>query len=483
MHARVAVLTVALAAALTSGLLAATTAADAGPVAVPRVNWTSYLHDATHSSVSPATAITPANAAGLAARWTWTPPAATASQPKARFDASPVVWRGTVFIGSQTGEMFAVNLDTGALRWRRFLGFTPRLSCSAKGITATAALAADPATGRVALYAVSGDGRLWSLDPSTGAVNWQVAAIAESTTVSDFYPWASPVVVGGRIYVGLSSSCDNPLVPGGVLAFDQATGAAAGGYATTPPGVPGASVWTTPAVDPKTGMFVTTGNLLDLAGPGDGPAIVRVDPGTMARLDAWRMPLAEQVADSDFGSSPTVFTATIGGVSTRMVGACNKNGIYYAWRARNLAAGPVWRRAVGPALPNPDVAHLCLAAAVWDRAHGRLVVAGNAVTIGGVDYPGSVWSLDPATGAVRWQVGIASGPPLGSPSLDAGGVLAVPVIDYHAWTGSVELLDAATGAHLATLAAGQPDFAQPAFADGSLVVATEGSLTAYSPTG
>ena len=30
-----------------------------------------------------------------------------------------------------------------------------------------------------------------------------------------------------------------------------------------------------------------------------------------------------------------------------MIGACNKNGIYYAWRRQNLAAGPVWQRQVG----------------------------------------------------------------------------------------------------------------------------------------
>ena len=40
--------------------------------------------------------------------------------------------------------------------------------------------------------------------------------------------------------------------------------------------------------------------------------------------------------------SPTIFNATINGVSTPMVGACNKNGFYYALRQSSLSAGPVW---------------------------------------------------------------------------------------------------------------------------------------------
>ncbi len=37
-----------------------------------------------------------------------------------------------------------------------------------------------------------------------------------------------------------------------------------------------------------------------------------------------------------------LFSATIGGVNRQLVGAVNKNGIYYVLDRNDLAAGPVW---------------------------------------------------------------------------------------------------------------------------------------------
>jgi len=87
---------------------------------------------------------------------------------------------------------------------------------------------------------------------------------------------------------------------------------------------------------------------------------------TLAKLASWQVPLSQQVKDSDFGGSPTLFTATIGGTPTGMVGACNKNGTYYALQRGNLAAGPVWQMQVGAgASGGPQ----CDAAAIWDGTH------------------------------------------------------------------------------------------------------------------
>ena len=66
----------------------------------------------------------------------------------------------------------------------------------------------------------------------------------------------------------------------------------------------------------------------------------------MAKQDEWTAPNS-LTSDLDFGSSPTLFPQRSSGTATPMVGACNKNGIFYAWRQGNLAAGPVWSRQVG----------------------------------------------------------------------------------------------------------------------------------------
>ena len=135
--------------------------------------------------------------------------------------------------------------------------------------------------------------------------------------------WDSPLVYAGNIYVGISSQCDKPLVRGGLEEFSQATGAAENTYWSTPAGTVGASIWSSPAAS-GTSVFVTTGN--GASSSSDGFSIVKLS-ASLSKLDIWTVPAAECDADSDFGGSPGIWSANIGGVSTKMVGACNKNGI------------------------------------------------------------------------------------------------------------------------------------------------------------
>jgi hypothetical protein len=192
----------------------------------------------------------------------------------------------------------------------------------------------------------------------------------------------------------------------------------------------------------------------------------------------WTIPGITNV-DDDLGASPTLFEATLKGVSTPMVGACDKNGLFYAWRANNLAAGPVWTRQVGdPANPSSSSLDMCLAAATWDASDRGLFHASNSTTIGGTAYPASVRRLNPATGASVWQVGLRTGPVLGTATLDGAGVLAVTT--YHRSTSSLYLVNAANGAIVRTIALDGLAFPQPAFADQYLFIATGASLTAWA---
>jgi hypothetical protein len=64
---------------------------------------------------------------------------------------------------------------------------------------------------------------------------------------------------------------------------------------------------------------------------------------TLAVKSAWSVPKSQQIEDSDFGGSPMLFSATIGGVNRQPGwGAVNKNGNYYVLDRNNLASGPVW---------------------------------------------------------------------------------------------------------------------------------------------
>ena len=160
-----------------------------------------------------------------------------------------------------------------------------------------------------------------------------------------------------------------------------------------------------------------------------------------------------------------------------MVGACNKNGIYYALRASNLAAGPVWQRKIGNAYPHGPGE--CDAAAVFDGSH--LYLPSNGTKINGKAYEGSVRKVNPATGAIAWQRGV-TGPVIGTPGMDGAGVIAAQSYGSAANKNGVFLIDASNGKLLKTISYGKSSiFGQPVFADQYLLVASTGSqgLTAY----
>ena len=433
------------------------------------VNWPAYLHGNGHSSDSgSATAITPASVAHLRRAWTWKPAGPTMAGQPSGLLASPTVVNGRIYIGANTGVFYALDEATGHVIWHRFLGFVPTLTCGKLGIVSTATVAKDPVTSALTVYVAGGDGYLYALNAATGAVAWRSVIAIPSTTVSDYYDWSSPTIAGQRIYVGVSSNCDKPLVVSGLKEYDQATGSQLAFYQTYPGHSVTPSIWSSAAVSTTTHtVFVTTGN-----GPGgDSESVVRLAADGLARQDAWEVPAGQHGSDSDFGGSPTLFSAVLGGAAVPMVGACNKNGTYYAWRQDRLHAGPVWQRAVGaPYTGGPQ----CDAAAVWNGKH--LFVAANKTTINGTAFAGSVRMVNPATGAYLWQRGL-SGAPIGTPTLDGAGVLAVT---EYVKAGQLVIINAATGAVLRTIATG-PDFGQPVFADNKMLVPTQNNgLWAYT---
>lgn len=442
--------------------------------ATPASNWPAFLYGPQHSSYNAAaTAITPGNLASLTHAWTWTPPAPTATGQPSGLEASPTVVNGVVYIGANTGWFYALNESSGAVLWKHFLGYVTGTTCGPLGIVSTATVQPAPGGGPLTVYVAGGDGYLYALSAATGAVNWKSVIGIPSTTVNDYFDWSSPTVVNGNIYVGVASNCDAPLVKGGLKEYNQSTGALENFYQPYAGHSIEPSIWSSAAVDASgSHVFVTTGN-----GPGgDSVSMVRLNATTLAREDAWAVPSTQHGSDSDFGGSPTLFTADLGGVSTPMVGACNKNGVYYALKQANLAAGPVWSNAIGAQYTSGPQ---CDAAGIWDGSH--LYISGNQTTIGGVSYPGSIQMVNPATGAALWQLGLA-GPPIGSPTMDGAGIIAVTqyALSSAAKAYNVDFVNAATGALLRSINIG-PDFGQPVFADNKVFVPSQNrGLLVYS---
>src|SRR5450631_3202571 len=164
----------------------------------------------------------------------------------------------------------------------------------------------------------------------------------------------------------------------------------------------------------------------------------------------------------------------LGGAPTEMVTACNKNGFLYAFNASSISAGPVWDFQVGAGTGNGVLS--CLGAAIWNGTN--LFEPGNATTINGTAYNGSMREMDPATGTPIWQTGLP-GIILGSPSMDAAGVIAAST--YGGTTNGTYLLNATSGAVLKAIGLGK-EFSQPVFADGFLILATQGGgINVYTP--
>jgi outer membrane protein assembly factor BamB len=443
------------------------------------VNWPAYQFGAAHGSYNPsATAITAANAASLVQAWKWVPaPPTMTGQPVAQLNASPTVYNGRIYIGAKTGVFYALNETTGAVAWQRFIGFQPKLTCAAQGFVSTATVAPDPSTGSPTVYVGAPTGEVYALDASDGSVRWSTKVVTPSSTVNDYFLWSSPAVANGRVYIGISSACDKPLVRAGVVALNQADGAIVGTYYTEAAGQKGASVWSSVAVDPGDGsVFVSTGNPASKTKPGDAYSIVRLDGQTMQKTGIWTVPVSDQTSDADFGASPVLFTATIGGVSTGLVAACDKNGMLYALRRSDLAAGPVWSVRIGAAGSDPNS---CIGGLAWDGS--RLYQGGNSTAIGGTAYNGSLRALNPDTGAPIWQTGLHNAI-ISTPTVNGSGVVAVGTLSFGSTTNTAYLFNAATGAVVRTFPTRGGLFGQMTFADNYVFVPTvSGGLRAYRP--
>ena len=156
--------------------------------------------------------------------------------------------------------------------------------------------------------------------------------------------------------MGSASHCDKPLTRGAVVGFTQSTGKEFARFFTVPSGLLGGGVWSSVAVASDGSVYASTGTQpTGTTNRYDSVSIVRLDGSTLTKLGSFTVPNSELGGDGDFGGSPTVFG--------NMVGACNKNGIYYALNRTTMAL--VWELQVGAKSSSASPAQ-CSAAAIYD---------------------------------------------------------------------------------------------------------------------
>src|SRR5262249_40870012 len=152
-----------LSVALVAPLLAiAVPAAPTAVAASPNEDWPTFLHDVARSSASGEKTLSPSTVGALKLKFTF-----AAGGPIA--DSAAIVGN-VLYLGDWAGYEYAVNVVSGALIWKTYLGMTNDPVCVPKslGITSAAAVV------NGVVYVGGGDAYWYALDATTGNVLWKV---------------------------------------------------------------------------------------------------------------------------------------------------------------------------------------------------------------------------------------------------------------------------------------------------------------------
>ena len=445
------------------------------------------------------------NVSGLTVKWQFRTQNDVSATPSV--DATG----GYVYFPDWSGYLYKLNAATGAAVWTHKM--TDYGLCPAAMSRTTPTL-----YGTMVIVGASAPitnpnpcgSYLLALNASDGSLIWSTALDPDLNSAST----GSPIIYNGVDYVGVSSSEEkltNPTFRGSLVAVSLANGQILWQTYLVPNGYTGAAIWSgTPVIDlTRNQIYVTTGNnylvpesvqaceqaaqfnlkaiLACQASNNYDDSIVALDLATgkvkwgqrCSVDDAWIAACLlygsacpdPAGSDFDFGSGANLFTANINHTPTQLVGAGQKSGAYWALSPQSGAIQ--WSTAVGPGGMVGGIQ--------WGTAsdNQRIYVAisnTNQKTYrlqpSGVSWNGGSWAaLDPATGAILWQVpdrGWSTVHP-GQHALAMGPVTVANGVVYVAsMSGYMYALDAATGATLWSFRAPGSVNAAPAVVNGTL---------------
>jgi polyvinyl alcohol dehydrogenase (cytochrome) len=350
---------------------------------------------------------------------------------------------------------------------------------------------------------------MFAVDAGTGALRWKTKVDSDPAAIVT----SSAVISGGIVYAGVSSKAEalsaEPTFRGSAIALDARTGKLLWKRYTVPEGYTGGAVWgSTAVVDHKTGLlYVSTGNnyttpdgvcgMPDETGCTPPPAANHID--SILALDlrsgaiVWSRPtltadtwtVAKRFGpDFDFGAGPNLFTTTINGKPTDVLGVGQKSGAYWALNPVNGAI--LWATAIGPGGPlggiewgtATDGKRIYASIGNWGRLpytlQGSGPYAGKTIT------GGSWTALDAATGKILWQTPDPQGDFVDDSMISAANGL----VYVGSWAPSgtnMYALEARTGAVKWAFASGGAVAGGPAIVNGTLYWGSGYHTETFSP--
>lgn len=378
----------------------------------------------TNRVVSPEQAgLTASQVGELQLQWAYAYPGAL------RARSQPSVGLGGLYVGSQDGSVYAMDLDTGCAHWRFQAGAEVRT-----GIVLVDALGDEPP------LAVFGDllARLYAVNALTGELVWSKKVDEHpSATIT-----ATPTLSADALYVNVSSlevvAAADPNYAccsfrGKTLEVDVRTGNSTWSHYSIPEAPTkvaetsigtavlapsGAPIWASATVDRKRGLiYVGTGENYSSPADGNSDAIIAIDAKTGERVwqrqtfsgDAWNVACmmadnpncpAEDGPDLDHGSSILLVNLANG---KQVLAAGLKDGTVIALDPDNKGE-LVWSTKVGRGSIQGGV-HFGMAAD-GDTIYvpiNDMNDTHNGAVLSAEDARPGVHALDAATGKIKWS--------------------------------------------------------------------------------
>lgn len=408
----------------------------------PSDSWPTYHGSYDGQRHSKLTQITPQNVGTLALAW------AFQTGLNTEIKSSPLLVDGVLYF-TAPDNVWAADALSGNELWHYTYPPNHGLHIGSRGVGMY----------KDCLYFLVPDGHLVSLNAKDGSVRW-IVPVADST--KGYWTSMAPLVVGDHVMVGTSGDFDN--LVGFIRSVDPETGATQWQWSATPPlGTPnattGGNTWMTGTYDPDLNLvYWGTGNptpvLNATTRPGDDLytcSIVALNPDTGKLVWAFQ-PSPHDTHDWDAAETPVLIDGMFHGKPRKMLLQASRNGYFFVIDRTNGSSlltvpfGPVnWAKAVDPLgrpvsnpakEPAPDGRLIApdeggmtnYRAPSYDPGTGLFIVSAHPSyslyfakpadgTYGwaGADYDlwskGVVEAIDYKTGKVRWTHDLGKGSP------------------------------------------------------------------------